>query len=35
MNEKDKELNEILEEFAKNLDITDTEDDAIRLSYRL
>lgn len=34
MNEKDKELNEILEEFAKNLDITDTEDDAIRLSYQ-
>ena len=30
MNEKDKELNEVLEELANNLDITDTEDDAIR-----
>ena len=34
MNEKDKELNEVLEELAKNLDITDTEDAAIRLSYQ-
>lgn len=34
MNEKEKELNEVLEEIAKNLDITDTEDEAIRLSYK-
>ena len=34
MNERDKELNEVLEELAKNLDITDTEDAAIRLSYQ-
>jgi len=34
MNEKDKELNEILEELANNLDITDTEDAAIRESYK-
>ena len=34
MNEKEKELNEVLEELAKNLDITDTEDTAIRLSYQ-
>lgn len=34
MNEKDKELNEVLEELANNLDITDTEDDAIRESYK-
>lgn len=33
MNEKEKELNEVLEELAKNLDITDTEDAAIRESY--
>ena len=34
MNEKEKELNEILEELAKNLDITNTEDAAIRESYK-
>ena len=33
MNEKEKELNEVLEELTKNLDITDTEDAAIRESY--
>ncbi len=34
MNEKDNELNEFLEELVKNLDITDAEDAAIRLSYQ-
>jgi len=33
MSEKEKELNEILEELATNLDITETEDAAIRESY--
>lgn len=34
MKEKDKELNELLEELANNLDITETEDAAIRESYK-
>lgn len=34
MKEKDKELNELLEELANNLDITETEDLAIRESYK-
>lgn len=34
MNEKEKELDEVLVELANNLDITETEDSAIRESYQ-